>query len=147
MPAKSKAQQRYFAIAEHDPSALRGPMPNMSLAQMHDFAAGSMKGKPEHVKKSDPPKHAASHHSGRLTAADRRAIPKSQFAVPSKAPGPGSYPMPDKRHAAVAKSLAAQHASPAVKARVDAKANAMLHKGGAHPHRNLGSYLHPKGGY
>lgn len=77
----------------------------------------------------------------RLTAAARRAIPKSQFGVPSKAPGPGSYPMPDRRHAALAKSMAAQHASPAVRARVDAKANAKL---GAHPHQNLGAYLHPK---
>ncbi len=71
----------------------------------------------------------------RLTAAERRALPKSDFAVPSKAPGPGSYPMPDKKHAAVAKSMAARHASPAVEAKVDRKADAKLH------HSN-GSGLH-----
>jgi hypothetical protein len=62
----------------------------------------------------------------RLTAADRRALPKSDFAVPSKAPGPGSYPIPDREHAGIAKGMAAQHASPAVAAKVDAKANRKL---------------------
>lgn len=38
-----------MAIAEHDPSKLRGPVPKMSQAQLHDFASGSMKGKPAHV--------------------------------------------------------------------------------------------------
>ena len=56
----------------------------------------------------------------KLTMAERKRLPKSDFAVPSKAPGPGSYPMPDKKHAAVAKGLAAMHGGP-VKA-VDAKA-------------------------
>jgi len=65
----------------------------------------------------------------RLTAAQRRALPKSQFAVPSKAPGPGSYPMPDRAHARVAKSRAAANASPAVRAKVNAKANAKLGRG------------------
>lgn len=36
----------------------------------------------------------------KLTAAQRKALPKSAFAVPSKAPGPGSYPIPDKAHQA-----------------------------------------------
>ena len=36
----------------------------------------------------------------KLTAAARKRIPRSQFAVPSKAPGSGSYPIPDRRHAA-----------------------------------------------
>jgi len=48
----------------------------------------------------------------KLTMAQRRALPKSKFAVPSKAPGPGSYPMPDAKHAAVAKGLAAMHGGP-----------------------------------
>lgn len=34
----------------------------------------------------------------RLTMAERRALPKSDFAVPSKAPGPGSYPIEDAAH-------------------------------------------------
>lgn len=35
----------------------------------------------------------------KLTAAARKAIPKSSFAVPSKAPKSGSYPLPDASHA------------------------------------------------
>ena len=48
----------------------------------------------------------------KLTAAARKSLPKSDFAVPSKAPGPGSYPMPDKEHAQVAVGLAAMHGGP-----------------------------------
>lgn len=39
MPAKSVAQRRFFAIAEHKPGILRGKMPKMSKAEMHKFAA------------------------------------------------------------------------------------------------------------
>lgn len=35
----------------------------------------------------------------KLTAADRKAIPKTSFAVPSKAPKSGSYPINDSSHA------------------------------------------------
>lgn len=35
----------------------------------------------------------------KLTAADRKSIPHNAFAVPSKAPGSGSYPIEDKSHA------------------------------------------------
>lgn len=45
----------------------------------------------------------------KLTMAERKKLPLSDFAVPSKAPGPGSYPMPDKEHAAVALGLAGMH--------------------------------------
>jgi len=62
----------------------------------------------------------------KLTTAQRKALPKSAFAVPSKAPGPGSYPMPDKAHVQNAKARASQFASPDVKKRVDAKANRKL---------------------
>lgn len=65
----------------------------------------------------------------KLTAKARKAVPKKDFGVPSKAPGPGSYPMPDKAHAANAKSRAAQFASPGERARIDAKANKILGKG------------------
>jgi len=51
MPAKSKAQQRLMSAAEH--GALFGMAKkvraSMTHAQMHDFASGSMKGKPAHV--------------------------------------------------------------------------------------------------
>jgi hypothetical protein len=52
MPAKSVAQQRLMQIAEHAPEKLyarnKGAA-NMTHQQLHDFASGSEKGKPEHV--------------------------------------------------------------------------------------------------
>ncbi len=51
MPAKSKAQQRLMAAAEHGatfPMAQK-VRSSMSLSQLGDFASGSMKGKPTHV--------------------------------------------------------------------------------------------------
>jgi hypothetical protein len=56
-----------------------------------------------------------------LTAAKRRAMPKSQFAGPGE-----SYPVPDRAHAILAKAMAARYASPGERARIDAKANAKL---------------------
>jgi hypothetical protein len=53
MPAVSKAQQRLMAAAEH---GARFPLARtireaLTQAQLHDFASGSMHGKPEHVRK------------------------------------------------------------------------------------------------
>jgi len=45
----------------------------------------------------------------KLSMAQRKALPKSKFLVPSRAPGPGSYPVPDKAHARAAVGLAAMH--------------------------------------
>lgn len=60
----------------------------------------------------------------KLTAAQRKKLPKGDFAGPGR-----SYPVPDKAHARVAKSFAARFASPAERARIDAKANKVLGKG------------------
>lgn len=51
MPAKSKAQQRLMQAAEHGATfpMARKVRASMSMAQMHDFAVGSEKGKPTHV--------------------------------------------------------------------------------------------------
>ena len=62
----------------------------------------------------------------KLTAAQRKALPKSDFGVPSKAPGPGSYPMPDKQHAGIAKGYAKRFASKGEEKKIDAKANRKL---------------------
>lgn len=43
----------------------------------------------------------------KLNAADRRSLPKSDFAVPAKSPKSGSYPIPDKSHARNALARAA----------------------------------------
>lgn len=72
--------------------------------------------------------------SGRLTAKERQKLPDKDFGLPGKGKGPkgkgaGSYPMPDKTHARVAKSYAARYASPAERAKIDAKADRILGKG------------------
>lgn len=69
-----------------------------------------------------------------LSAKARKGIPKSQMGLPGKATKKGgavtgSYPMPDKKHAAIAKGYAKRFASPAQRAKIDAKANAILGKG------------------
>lgn len=62
---------------------------------------------------------------GRLDAKERRALPKSDFALPGKGEGPegkgsGSYPIPDKSHARAALSMVAQHGTPEEKSEVRA---------------------------
>ncbi len=61
----------------------------------------------------------------RLSAAQRKALPRSDFAVPSKAPGPGSFPINDKAHAKAAKSMA-HNATAAEQKTIKAKANKKL---------------------
>lgn len=77
----------------------------------------------------------------RLTAGERRAIPSKDFGLPGKGEGPegkgsGSYPMPDKQHAIAAVGEAAAHASPAEKAKIDAKAKAKFGVGRSKLHDN-----------
>jgi len=43
----------------------------------------------------------------RLKMAARKRLPAKDFAVPSKRPGPGSYPIENRSHAADAKARAA----------------------------------------
>jgi hypothetical protein len=64
MPAKSKAQQRLMQAAEHgaDFPMARKVRKSMTHAQMHDFAVGSMKGKPAHVAKHPAKNLGAYHH-------------------------------------------------------------------------------------
>lgn len=54
MPAKSKAQQAFFAICEHDPKHAKGKCPDMSKEKMHDFAATKTKDLPKHTPKRKP---------------------------------------------------------------------------------------------
>lgn len=61
----------------------------------------------------------------KLTVKSRKAIPTSKFAGPGR-----SYPIEDKAHARNAKARASQFASPALKARIDAKADRVLGKKG-----------------
>jgi hypothetical protein len=64
----------------------------------------------------------------KLTAKQRKALPKNDFAGPDK-----SYPIPDKSHAANAKARATQavnagRMSPSTKAKIDSKADKVLGK-------------------
>lgn len=70
----------------------------------------------------------------KLTAAQRKNVPKSKMGLPGKATKKGgavtgSYPMPDRKHAAVAKAYAKRFASPAQRAQINAKANKILGTG------------------
>ena len=63
---------------------------------------------------------------GWLSAADRQALPRSDFALPGRGKGPkgagaGSYPVPDASHARNALARVAQHGTPAEKAEVRRK--------------------------
>lgn len=56
MPARSGAQQKLFAIAEHNPKALykkNRSLLRMTHAQLHDFAATPTKDLPERKKKKE----------------------------------------------------------------------------------------------
>lgn len=66
----------------------------------------------------------------KLTSKARSNLPKTAFAGPN-----GSYPVPDKSHAANAKARASQavnsgRMSAGQEAKIDAKANKVLGKGG-----------------
>jgi hypothetical protein len=63
---------------------------------------------------------------GWMSAKERQALPRSDFALPGKGEGPkgagaGSYPIPDLNHARNALARVAQHGSPAEKAEVRRK--------------------------
>ncbi len=60
----------------------------------------------------------------KLTSEERSHIPSSEFAEPGKR----KYPIEDKAHAANAKARVAQFGTPAEKAVVDRKADAVLGK-------------------
>jgi len=59
MPAKSLAQQRLFAIAEHEPSKLNSEnksLGRLSKDKLHEFAATKTKGLPRKVSLKSPKK-------------------------------------------------------------------------------------------
>jgi hypothetical protein len=58
---------------------------------------------------------------GKLSTAMRKRLSKSSFAIPSKAPESGSYPVPDASHARNALARVSQFGSPAEKAAVRSK--------------------------
>lgn len=57
MPSKSVAQQHLMQAAEHGANfpMAKNLRRSMSRTQLHDFAVGSEKGKPDHVKPQRKP--------------------------------------------------------------------------------------------
>jgi len=75
----------------------------------------------------------------KLDAADRRKLPRKDFALPGKGKGPGgkgagSYPIPDASHARNALARVAQHGDAAEKAAVRKKVAAKYPAIGRHAH-------------
>lgn len=73
----------------------------------------------------DEDKPAGYARGGKLSMAQRKALPRSSFALPGKGKGPsgkgaGSYPIPDASHARNALARVSQHGSSGEKARVRA---------------------------
>ncbi len=56
----------------------------------------------------------------KLTYRQRKRLPKRSFAIPEKAPGPGSYPLDTEARARNALARVSQHGTPQEKARVRA---------------------------
>ncbi|MEB2554061.1 hypothetical protein [Burkholderia cenocepacia] len=76
----------------------------------------------------------------KLTTAQRKAMPKSDFGLPGKK----AYPMPDASHAANAKARASQavnagRMSPATEKKIDAKADRVM---GKNPERGQRTETH-----
>jgi hypothetical protein len=80
----------------------------------------------------------------KLTAAQRRKLPKSDFAEPGKR----KYPVNDRGHAKAALSRVAQHGTPAEKKAVAAKVRkkfpGMTIKSGKGSSGRTGAYTHRK---
>lgn len=75
----------------------------------------------------------------KLTTKARKEIPKKEFGLP----GEKKYPMPDRSHAANAKARASEeynkgNLSAGSKAKIDAKANGILHRGKKGGHKRVG---------
>lgn len=74
MPSKSRSEQRLMAAAEHGATfpAAKKLRESMTHQQLHDFASGSMKGKPEHVH----PHRLAGSHDGMFITHHHRGAKK-----------------------------------------------------------------------
>lgn len=85
MPAKSEAQRRLFAIAEHKPDILYNKnkkiLGSMSKGQMHDFAATNG------LKETKPPASAPSSGAAPTTdSAEEETVQPDRYAPRSVAP-------------------------------------------------------------
>lgn len=86
--------------------------------------------------------------AARLTAAQRRKLPKSAFALKKNPTGQsGDYPLtdaegkPSKSRARAAKRFAGRYATPSQKAIIDRKANKILDKGQSKGEKAVDNYM------
>ena len=79
---------------------------------------------------SAPKSLSSGRATGKLTAADRRALPKSDFALPNER----SYPIENASHARNALARVAQHGTAEEKAMVRAKVRKKFPAIGKHAH-------------
>jgi hypothetical protein len=83
------------------------------------------RGQPDDIKEDKVTNEEEQLDEKDLSAAERRALPDSDFALPGKGDGPkgkqaGSYPIPDESHARSALSMVAKHGTSEEKAKVRA---------------------------
>jgi len=97
MPAESQAQ-RGFIFAKFGPAwAKEHHFDNPGKLPAYAHARGSANIGLDLFRKMQ--QNCARGSSNVLSTADRKRLAPSSFAVPSKAPGSGSYPIPDPSHA------------------------------------------------
>jgi hypothetical protein len=138
--ADRKAYQRGGAVSKADGEPESPNVPNAPVggAVKQKFARGGKVesekadiGMPMHggvdIGKED--KAARYKSGGRITAGERQALPKSDFALPGQGKGPkgagaGSYPIDTENRARNALARGAQHAGPAKLATIKRKVKA-----------------------
>ena len=113
------------AKAAYSKQRAKGKVPEK---RAKEFASGVKSGVKTAVKFAKDVKKVVSEEElleKDLNAAERRALPDKDFALPGKGKGPqgkqaGSYPIPDKSHARMALAMVAKHGTPEKKEKVRA---------------------------
>lgn len=82
----------------------------------------------------------------KLTYGQRKALPKSQFAIPSEAPEPGSYPIDTKNRARNALARVSQFGSSAEKSKVRSAVHRKFPSIGVSPEGIQGAKMRRHGG-
>jgi len=119
-----KVRKRFEKAAKKEDGP--GSAKNRAADSMLQTAKDTAKRKGDTSKSDDRYAYEETILEKDLNAAERRALPNKDFALPGKGKGPegkqaGSYPIPDEKHARSALSLVAQHGTPEEKATVRAK--------------------------
>jgi hypothetical protein len=155
MPSKSIAQQHLMQAAEHgaDFPMAKKLRASMSHSQLHDFSVGSEKGKPEHAAsdkreqmKDPPPTGPVSMAKSPLAPAS----PKAPYGAPPGMPEAVSVspkvPMVKGSTSDIMASNMSSLKNAGMNELEATKASLRGAGKSGHPHKNLGSWLHPRKG-